>query len=39
VAVIEDDQAVRRVLGRILEDAGYAVISIADGENGLRAVA
>ena len=39
VAVIEDDAAVRRVLGRILEDAGYGVIAIADGENGLRAVA
>jgi len=39
VAVIEDDAAVRRVLTRILEDAGYVVIAIADGENGLRAVA
>ena len=39
VAVIEDDAAVRRVLGRILEDAGYGVIAVADGENGLRAVA
>ena len=39
VAVIEDDAAVRRVLGRILEDAGYGVIALADGENGLRAVA
>ncbi len=38
VAVIEDDAAVRRVLSRILEDAGYGVIAIADGENGLRAV-
>ena len=39
VAVIEDDGAVRRVLTRILEDAGYGVIAVADGENGLRAVA
>ena len=38
VAVIEDDAAVRRVLARILDDAGYGVIAIADGENGLRAV-
>jgi putative two-component system response regulator len=39
VAVIEDDAAVRRVLGRILEDAGYGVIAVGDGEAGLRAVA
>jgi putative two-component system response regulator len=39
VAVIEDDAAVRRVLTRILEDAGYGVLAIADGETGLRAVA
>jgi len=39
VAVIEDDAAVRRVLTRILEDARYSVIAVADGENGLRAVA
>ena len=38
VAVIEDDAAVRRVLSRILEDAGYGVIAMADGEAGLRAV-
>lgn len=38
VAVIEDDAAVRRVLTRILEDAGYGVVSIADGETGLRTV-
>ena len=39
VAVIEDDAAVRRVLGRILDDAGYAVIPVADGITGLRAIA
>ena len=39
VAVIEDDAAVRRVLTRILEDAGYVVITIADGEAGLHAIA
>ncbi len=39
VAVIEDDAAVRRVLTRILEDAGYGVVTVADGETGLRAVA
>ena len=38
VAVIEDDAAVRRVLSRILEDAGYGVIAMPDGETGLRAV-
>jgi len=38
VAVIEDDAAVRRVLGRILEDAGYGVIAMPDGETGLRAI-
>ena len=38
VAVIEDDAAVRRVLSRILEDAGYGVIAMPDGEIGLRAV-
>ena len=39
VAVIEDDGAVRRVLIRILEDAGYGVIPVSDGVDGLRAVA
>lgn len=39
VAVIEDDAAVRRVLTRILEDAGYLVITVADGEAGLHAIA
>ena len=39
VAVIEDDAAVRRVLSRILEDAGYGVIAMPDGETGLLAVA
>ena len=38
VAVIEDDAAVRRVLSRILDDAGYAVIAAPDGELGLRVV-
>lgn len=38
VAVIEDDAAVRRVLSRILEDAGYAVLAMPDGESGLRTV-
>jgi putative two-component system response regulator len=39
VAVVEDDPAVRGLLTRMLEGDGYAVIPIADGENGLRAVA
>jgi putative two-component system response regulator len=38
VAVVEDDAAVRRVLSRILEDAGYAVLAMPDGDSGLRAV-
>jgi putative two-component system response regulator len=38
VAVIEDDSVVRHDLTRILEDPGYRVIALADGENGLRAV-
>ena len=38
VAVIEDDAAVRRVLSRILDDAGYAVMAMPDGDSGLRAV-
>ena len=38
VAVIEDDTAVRRLLTRTLETAGYRVIAVADGENGLRVV-
>lgn len=38
IAVIEDDPSVRRLLARILEGAGYGVIAIGDGENGLRAI-
>jgi putative two-component system response regulator len=38
VAVIEDDGAVRRLLTRILESAGYRVIAVGDGETGLRAI-
>ncbi|MBX3031493.1 MAG: response regulator [Chloroflexi bacterium] len=38
VAVIEDDSVVRIELTRSLEDSGYRVIAVADGENGLRAV-
>jgi putative two-component system response regulator len=38
VAVIEDDSAVRRLLTRILEAAGYQVVAVADGDLGLRAI-
>jgi putative two-component system response regulator len=38
VAVIDDDEALRRLLTRILETAGYRVIALADGETGLRAI-
>lgn len=38
MAVIEDDTVVRRQLKRTLEAAGYRVIAVADGENGLHAI-
>jgi putative two-component system response regulator len=38
VAVIVDDIAVRRLLTRHLESAGYGVIAVPECDNGLRAV-
>lgn len=38
VAVIDDDDAVRRLLTRMLEAAGYQVIALADGDAGLHAI-
>jgi putative two-component system response regulator len=38
VAVIEDDGSVRRLLGRVLDAAGYDVIAAGDGETGLRLI-
>jgi putative two-component system response regulator len=38
VAVIEDDRAQREVLARILEREAFAVLSVADGEDGLRLI-
>jgi CheY-like chemotaxis protein len=39
ILVIDDDEDVRGLLGRILRDNGYAVETRADGEAGLEAVA
>lgn len=36
VLVIEDAPEVQRVVGRVLEDAGYRVFSAEDGDSGLR---
>jgi CheY-like chemotaxis protein len=36
VVVIDDDEAVRRTLGRLLERAEYEVVLAPDGEEGLR---
>jgi putative two-component system response regulator len=38
VALIEDDPSVRRLLTRILRTAGYEVIAVGDGENGLHVI-
>lgn len=38
VAVIEDDDAIRRLLVRSLEAEGFGVISLADGDAGIRAI-
>jgi CheY-like chemotaxis protein len=36
VLVVDDDPAVRELLGRFLGDDGYRVATAADGEEGLR---
>jgi putative two-component system response regulator len=36
--VIEDDDAIRRLLVRSLEAEGFGVISLADGDAGIRAI-
>jgi diguanylate cyclase (GGDEF)-like protein len=38
VIIAEDEPSVRALLGRQLEDAGYSVVSCADGEEALEAV-
>jgi len=38
VLVIEDDDAIRRLLVRSLEAEGFGVISLADGDAGIRAI-
>jgi len=38
VLVIDDDEGVRGALKRVLERAGYAVRTVASGEEGLRAI-
>jgi CheY-like chemotaxis protein len=37
VLLIEDEVAVRDVLGRMLDHAGYEVVRVADGRQGLAA--
>jgi CheY-like chemotaxis protein len=36
ILVIEDDDAIRELLGQVLEDEGYVVISAADGLQALE---
>lgn len=36
VLVIDDDQAIRKLLGKILEKFGYQVISSATGQEGIE---
>jgi PleD family two-component response regulator len=36
IAIIEDDQQIRRVLEGYLQQAGYRVLSAADGTTGYR---
>lgn len=38
VLVVEDEEGVRRVVRRTLEQAGYTVLEASDGESGLTAV-
>ena len=39
ILLVEDEEPVRRVAGRILERAGYRVLAVADGEDALRIAA
>ncbi|HXV37157.1 MAG TPA: ATP-binding protein, partial [Myxococcota bacterium] len=39
ILVVEDQPAVRRLVGRLLEDLGYRVCSAADGADALRLLA
>jgi CheY-like chemotaxis protein len=39
VLVIDDDEAQRHVLSRMLRHEGYAVLAVTDGESGLRTIA
>ncbi|GMV42117.1 MAG: sigma-54-dependent Fis family transcriptional regulator [Myxococcales bacterium] len=36
ILVVDDEQGVRYTLQAVLEDAGYAVVAVADGESALR---
>lgn len=38
ILLIDDDPGIRKVLAIALEDAGYSVITAADGESGIQAV-
>ncbi|MBI3637383.1 MAG: response regulator, partial [Candidatus Rokubacteria bacterium] len=38
VLIVDDDADIRTVLGRILREAGYAVVAAADGDEALAAV-
>jgi CheY-like chemotaxis protein len=39
VLVADDEEQVRLITGRILEDAGYSVVTVADGAMAVAAVA
>ncbi|MBT3260281.1 MAG: hybrid sensor histidine kinase/response regulator, partial [Deltaproteobacteria bacterium] len=36
VLLIDDEEAIRRVVSIVLADEGYQVLTAADGESGLR---
>lgn len=36
VLIVDDELGVRRTLSAVLEDEGYQVLALADGEEGLR---
>ncbi|HEY4125288.1 MAG TPA: response regulator [Rhizomicrobium sp.] len=38
ICVIDDDESVRQTVGRILRNAGHAVVEAKDGEMGLRVI-